>query len=320
MDINLVEKRIMLAKIRQTDEAKKFFSKIGFNYLALGLVNIFFQIIIVNILNLINPLYLNDVSLLSVLSSICTYILPFPIFYLLMKKIEKDTIEKTSVNLRTFICYMGISLTLMWIGNILGLIITTLLSGAIQSEIANPIQELISSSDFWFNLFVISIMAPIFEEIFFRKFLIDRTIKYGPRVSILISAVIFAFFHGNLNQFFYAFLIGGFLAYVYARTGEIIYTIILHLFINIMGSIASLAFSNAILNIQSSVNLADVSVILIYLVIVLSMIFIGILGIMNFKGKIIKKTEIPLKSLFLNYGIICFIGFYIVAMIVQVIC
>lgn len=60
------------------------------------------------------------------------------------------------------------------------------------------------------NLALISIIGPIFEEILFRKILIDKTIKYGARISIIISALLFGLFHGNVNQFFYAFLMGGF--------------------------------------------------------------------------------------------------------------
>ena len=113
----------------------------------------------------------------------------------------------------------------MWIGNITGTIITNLLSFTIQNDIANPIQNLINSTDLWLNLILISLIGPIFEEIIFRKILIDRTIKYGPLASILVSAIIFGLIHGNLNQFCYTVLVGVFFAYVYIKTGQIKYSI-----------------------------------------------------------------------------------------------
>lgn len=303
---------------------KKFFSKIGANYLILGIIAIIFQIIIVNIISMTNPKYLSDINILTALSSLCSYILPFPIFYWLMKKLDDVEIEKKSVGAKTFILYTGITITLMWIGNIIGLIITMLLSGAMQNDISNPVQELINSTDIWINLVLISIIAPICEEILFRKFLIDKTIKYGAKVSIILSAVLFAFFHGNLNQFFYAFLMGGFFAYVYIKTGRITYTIILHAIVNFMGSVVSLILANSVANIQTSLNPIDALVILGYLAIILTFILIGLYGLTKIKKARFNgsKTQIslknPFRTVYLNYGMILFILFFIGEMIYQV--
>ena len=293
---------------------KKFFSKIGFNYLILAIAAIIFQILIINIIGRTQPIYLSDINIITVISSICNYILPFPIFYWLMKRIDSEKLEKQSINIKTFISYTAITITLMWIGNIAGLIITNLLSGAIQSDIANPVQELINSTDLILNLIVISFIAPIFEEILFRKFLIDRTIKYGANVSIVLSAILFALFHGNLNQFFYAFLMGGFFAYIYTKTGKITYTIILHIIVNFMGSVVSIFVAQAAMNIQTVVTPMDAAILLIYLLILFSSFIIGILGLIKFRPK---RLEVGLKTIFLNYGMICFIGFFIIEIIRQ---
>ena len=302
---------------------KKFFSKMGFNYLILGILALIFQIIILNILNVANPQYLSDINIIIVLSSICNYILPFPVFYWLMKKIDDVEIEKTNINIKTFIIYTGITLTLMWIGNLIGLAITALLSNIIQSDIANPVQQLINTTDIWLNLVVISIVAPIFEEVIFRKFLIDRTIKYGAKVSIILSAVIFALFHGNLNQFFYTLLIGGFFAYVYIKTGKITYTIILHIIVNLMGSVISLILANSLNNLMTSATLADASIIIAYMIILFSFIIIGLYGLSKFKKarfhgqKTLIAIKNPIRTMFLNYGMVCFIIFFILEMVYQ---
>lgn len=303
---------------------KKFFSKIGVNYLILGITALIFQILIINILNITTPIYLSDINFLTFLSSICNYILPFPLFYWLMKKLDVKKPEKNSINIKTFIIYIGITLTLMWIGNLIGLGITALLSSSMHTDIANPVQQLINSTDIWLNLILISIMAPIFEEILFRKFLIDRTIKYGAKVSIILSAVIFALFHGNLNQFFYALLMGGFFAYVYIKTAKITYTIILHIIINLMGSVISLIIASSVNNLLTGPTLADASIIIVYMIILFSFIIIGLFGLSKFKKARFngKKTEIalknPLKTMFLNYGMVCFIIFFILEMVYQV--
>ena len=304
---------------------KKFFSKIGVNYLVLGLIALVSQIILFNILNTINPDYLSNMNIISGLGAICNYIIPFPLFYWLMKKLNTVKIEKKGIDAKTFLIYMSITLTLMWIGNIIGLIITMLLGGAIQTEIGNPVQQVINSTNIWFNLLIISIVAPIFEEILFRKMLVDRTIKYGAKVSIILSAVVFGFFHGNLNQFFYAFLMGGFFAYVYIKTGNIKYTIIFHAIVNFMGSVVSLIVAEASMNLQTNFNPTDAFIVTAYFILILIILAIGFYGLTKYKKARFdgEKTEInlkaPLKTMFLNYGMALFIIFCICEMIYQII-
>lgn len=291
------------------------FSKIGFDYLTMAIVAIIFQIIIVNIIHLTNPIVLQDINIITAITSVCNYLLPFPIFYWLMKKIEVQNMEKHTPSIKTFILYTGIALSLMWVGNTVGLFITGLLSGAIHNNIANPVQNLINNINIWFNLIIISIIAPIFEELFFRKILIDRTIKYGVNVSIVLSAVLFALFHGNLNQFCYALLLGGFLAYVYTQTGNIKYSMILHGIVNFMGSVVSLFVGQSAMNLQTGGTHLDALLIMSYTLIIFITLIIGFYGIVKFRPK---KTELPLKTIFLNYGMVCFIGFFIFEILRQI--
>lgn len=295
-----------------TNINRKFFSKIGLNYTFFGVFAIIMQIIIINIIGFTNPIILNDINLTSIIASVCNYILPLPIFLYLMNKLEKQEINSNKLTIKKFIVYIAISLTLMWIGNLIGLTITEILGNLIQSEIANPIVETIDSSSIYTNLLLMVIMAPIFEEIIFRKLLIDRTIKYGKGVSILLSALIFGLFHGNLNQFFYAFLIGGFFAYVYIKTGKIIYTILLHLTVNFFGSIISVIVGNSLNNMNTMANLpiADAGILIIYFLVYVLIVIVGVIGLLKnykkislLKDNLIKK---PYTTSLINVGMICF--------------
>lgn len=295
-----------------TNINRRFFSKIGLNYTFFGVFAIIMQIIIINIIGFTNPIILNDINLTSIIASVCNYILPLPIFLYLMNKLEKQEINSNKLTIKKFIVYIAISLTLMWIGNLIGLTITEILGNLIQSEIANPIVETIDSSSIYTNLLLMVIMAPIFEEIIFRKLLIDRTIKYGKGVSILLSALIFGLFHGNLNQFFYAFLIGGFFAYVYIKTGKIIYTILLHLTVNFFGSIISVIVGNSLNNMNTMANLpiADAGILIIYFLVYVLIVIVGVIGLLKnykkislLKDNLIKK---PYITSLINMGMICF--------------
>ena len=83
------------------------------------------------------------------------------------------------------------------------------------------------------------ILAPLLEELICRKLLIDRTVRYGEKLSVLMSGLIFGLLHQNLFQFFYAFALGSVFAYVYVRTGRIRYTIILHAIVNFLGAVVA---------------------------------------------------------------------------------
>ena len=279
-----------------------------------------------NIIGIINPGIVKNFNALTIITAICNYVLPFPILLFLMRKMEKQDLEKQKLSFKKFLLYLSITFTLMWIGNILGIAITSAIGSLFSMDINNPVHTLINSTDIWLNLMLISIVGPIFEEIFFRKLLIDRTIKYGAKVSIILSAVIFGFFHGNINQFFYAFLLGGFFAYVYIKTGKIIYTIVLHIFINLMGSVIStFAIKSLQALISNSYGAIDLAVVGIYSLIFILTILFGLIGLSMFKKAKFNgsKTQLPLKhplkTSLLNPGMICFIIFYSAVIIFNII-
>ncbi len=76
------------------------------------------------------------------------------------------------------------------------------------------------------------VVAPIFEELIFRKVVLDRIGSFGETPAVLCSALIFGLAHQNAGQFFLAFLLGLLFARIYLRTGKIIYTMLLHFMIN----------------------------------------------------------------------------------------
>lgn len=301
---------------------KKFFSKIGFNYLAYSIASILFLIILSNIIAVIRPEILNNINIATIITAICNYVLPLPILLFLMRKLDSTEIKKNNLGFKTFLKYLCITFTLMWIGNITGTIITNLLSFTIQNDIANPIQNLINSTDLWLNLILISLIGPIFEEIIFRKILIDRTIKYGPLASILVSAIIFGLIHGNLNQFCYTVLVGGFFAYVYIKTGHIKYSIGLHIILNMLGSVLSMIVNNSAVNLSNAFNTTDLAILVFYFILILIALFVGIYTLVEYIQKKRKqKNSIDLKIIkpvFLNAGMICFIVFYIIRMALQI--
>ena len=295
---------------------RRFFSKIGFNYFALGIIVLVLNLFIGLFISIINPNLLSNHTMLSFFSAIWSYLLPLPIFIYIMRKTEAKTLEKHKMTVKTFVICISITMFLMWIGNIMGVIITSGIGSLIQHEVANPINDVINNSGLVANLIIITTIAPIFEELIFRKLLIDRTIKYGGTISVLLSGLLFAFFHGNLNQFFYAFLLGGFFAIIYIKTGQIKYTIGLHMIINFIGSVVSLFVSQPLMDLANGSVISPTSTfgVILYILITLGLTVMGLIYSIKYFDKsrfdgsekeIILKN--PVSTILLNPGIICFI-------------
>ena len=106
----------------------------------------------------------------------------------------------------------------------LGLWINNLVS-ALLGTTTEPV---FSDIPLWMLTILSIVIAPIFEELIFRKVLMDRIGVYGERLAIIVSALSFGAFHGNFQQFFFTAVAGVGLAIIYAKTKKIIYPIILH--------------------------------------------------------------------------------------------
>ena len=92
------------------------------------------------------------------------------------------------------------------------------------------------------------IFAPIAEEIGFRGLILGGLLKTRcrPWIAILVSAVIFALFHGFGAQFVTAMLFGILVGWLYWRTGSIIPGIIIHIVNNSLTAIDLSGQPNAV--------------------------------------------------------------------------
>ncbi|MEW7292897.1 CPBP family intramembrane glutamic endopeptidase [Aquimarina sp. 2304DJ70-9] len=79
------------------------------------------------------------------------------------------------------------------------------------------------------------IIAPIFEELFFRKFLFGELLKkYSSNVSILVSSICFSIIHlPSYRNLIPTFIFGIIACLIYKKTRNIFYTIILHFLANL---------------------------------------------------------------------------------------
>ncbi|MDE6725191.1 MAG: CPBP family intramembrane metalloprotease [Ruminiclostridium sp.] len=89
-----------------------------------------------------------------------------------------------------------------------------------------------------FVLFVLlTVIAPFFEEFIFRGAVLRLLQPYGNGLAIFVSAFCFGIYHGNFQQFFYAFVLGICLGYIAVATKSLFCSTVLHALFNSIGGI-----------------------------------------------------------------------------------
>lgn len=214
--------------------------RLGAAFFALIFLTIVGQLVISLIVELLIPEFAYSGYYSWILSIVPVYMLGLPVFLLILgKNTNKVDFEKKKMSFPMFLLSIVITIGVMTIGNIIGNTLMSIVSIIKRSDIANPIEEVVMNSNLLVTFICTVIIAPFGEEFIFRRLLIDRTRKYGDLAAILISAFLFAAFHMNFYQFFYAFLVGAVLAYVYIKTGRVLYTVGIHAFLNFLGGVVS---------------------------------------------------------------------------------
>lgn len=97
-----------------------------------------------------------------------------------------------------------------------------------------PVLESVAGSSDTFSMFLYaSILAPVWEELLFRGYVLRTLRPFGKRFAILGSALLFGLFHGNLLQTPYAVLMGLLFGYVTVEY-SLVWSIALHMFNNLV--------------------------------------------------------------------------------------
>jgi uncharacterized protein len=95
-----------------------------------------------------------------------------------------------------------------------------------------------------YSVLMVSIAAPILEELLFRGIILDGFLKrFSPLKAILWSSLLFGLIHLNPWQFISAFILGIVIGWLYVNTRSLIPCILLHFLINTT-SIVNLFYSN----------------------------------------------------------------------------
>jgi len=214
-------------------EAKKVFSKVGASYMIGYAIYFVIYIALYSIVKAVNPSILENGKVVLAANFILLFGVGYPVMIYLLKKIPVEQPPKNSMGLMKLI---GSICTSYFVMIVLALVGSKLIS-LTGSDNANPLSNVLGDMNPLMTMIIVGILAPIYEELLFRKLLIDRLRPYGEGLAIFMSGFMFGLFHGNLMQMIYAMGIGFIMAYIYVRTGKIGYTIAIHIFLNSFNSL-----------------------------------------------------------------------------------
>ena len=164
-------------------------------------------------------------------------VIGFPLTYILTKKIPARDIPNRKFGFFKFLPYIFMTFAIMLPGSIIGSLIHSMLTVPFGGSGANAVTEILFNSSPIPRIITVGILAPIFEELIFRKLLVDRLSRYSSFMAIIVSGLFFGLYHGNFAQFFFATGIGFLFAFLYTKTGKIHLTIILHMIVNLFTSV-----------------------------------------------------------------------------------
>lgn len=329
----------------ENKQYRKHFSTLGFILLIGSLLLIGVEFGTMKLIGAI-PALDQNANLEELTNLITLYFVSFLLLLLMFRILPAEEMAPQKKMPLSHICVTFIMCySLTYICNLTGIFITGFLGLFSQIQVSEPSADAVDAvaattqePHFLLPFLGTVILAPIFEELIFRKALISRTINYGESICVLLSGITFALFHGNSAQTFYSFVLGVFAAFIYVKTKNILYPVILHMVINLFGAIAELllekyamdfatsylaAFMNGASSDELMALLTEYSGVLIICAVLIFMILAFVItGIVLFfvhlkkykfsPGKIRLNKKTLFSVVFLNPGMILFMTFWII--------
>ncbi len=232
-------------------------SRIGFALLAFLLLSGFVQAAMQIAVEWLAPAF-SETSLFDWLLAILPgYGVGFPFFVLFLVGMPKKAPQKQRLTKEDALMYFCIAFLLMMVGNFLSVTLMGMFESLRGTEIPNALEGYLEEYSPLMSFVVMVVLAPIFEELMFRKLIMDRLLPYSETLAVVTSGIFFGLVHGNFYQFFYAAFLGMFFGWIYLKTGKLRHTILLHAIINFTGStiatfMAEVTAEDAML--ESSIN------------------------------------------------------------------
>ena len=213
--------------------SKNAFSRMGFGFAALLSVWYVFHLFTMAILETFWPFLLRENWVVLLVNDVSLYGIAFFVFWFVIRKMPALAPRRFSLVPKNIGASVLMAYGLLVAGNLIGKIVSVVFDLAAGTKTVSTVSSVVDGNgNFYIVFFLMAAVAPVMEELIFRRLMMNRLRRYGRWTAILVSSLLFACMHGNLIQVFYAFLLGLLLGYIYERSGKLRYTLLVHILIN----------------------------------------------------------------------------------------
>lgn len=150
------------------------------------------------------------------------------ILYLVIRRIRPDT----------WIPFRKIGISTLLMSVLTGILLLPLVtfinafSMLFATNYVSESSEQLVSNPFWVNLLIIAVIPAVMEELIYRGIFYHAYREKGVILGAVASAIVFGVMHRNLNQFFYAAVLGVVFCILVEITGSIYASMAAHFAIN----------------------------------------------------------------------------------------
>ncbi len=170
---------------------------------------------------------ISDIRLILFLNHMILFIIPAIIYVIIVKPNIKQTFKLNKLYLKDFFLIIVLSFVSQPLVSLFSLIT----SFFFENDIGNFVSE-ISSTPFLIMLLLMAVMPAITEEITLRGIVQSGYDDKSDLKTCIVIGLLFGIFHLNGQQFLYAAVLGGILAYLVRVTNSIFASMSLHFMIN----------------------------------------------------------------------------------------
>ncbi len=228
--------------------AKRDFCRLGLAFFAMQLLSYAAVFLIAFVAGKYFPAFAESEAYFWLCGSGTIYLVGMPAAWLIMTGVKKRSIPTNEKKPRRMSAYemflaLLICVGLMQVGSIAATIINNLLYMLTVRTSSAGLSDFLYDADPLIMFAVVVVIGPLLEELVCRKLVIDRMSKYGAMTAALCSAGVFACIHGNIEQLFYAFVLGLFFSFIYLRTENIFASVFLHMCVNLLSGFVPVMLS-----------------------------------------------------------------------------
>ena len=159
-----------------------------------------------------------------------------------LTSVQRVDLNKENISAGRFMKILLMCFGAAYVGNMIGTRLLSFWNLVTDNSAGDELVTLLETMDPWIMALSVGILAPILEELFFRKFLTERLRVFGERTAILLPAFLFALFHQSAEQIVYAFAVGIILGYCYCRTGNYWLSVLMHALFNLISGVIPVLF------------------------------------------------------------------------------